>query len=430
MTLERLKAALPARKTTLVVLVAAVVYAAVSLAYIADREQSVRHIFRAAADFSIFYDAGRLVRGDGRQHLYDPAGYMESYVPQTITIIDGRTNVMGEPPNVAVGHFYNPPLYAFFFAPFSELSMPDARYWFNWICAGFGLALAALFGLKWRSLLVFLASGAAIASFWPAAESIRIGHASLLFAFIAALSLVVAANRQVVAGLLVALLALKPPMFLGPGAAFFVRADRGGLAALVGGLVVFIALPFFLISPGAIFDFQSLLSASREDAFSLFGEVTAGAAWMFNWNGFWAYALLDDPPVSLVFVSYAITAALAVKVLMSGRLWEGWFASTLAATLIVPHFLFYDLVILLPPMIALALHRRDRPDILALLVGVHASVNLSVALTFPMTPAMTPAQTLLPYPLFALAALVYLGVQGAREPTAQADEAEPALATV
>jgi hypothetical protein len=428
MTFKRMKAALPGRSLTRLILLAALIYTVAMSAYIAQREWEMRHGFRATADFVVFYDAGRLVQGEERQYLYDPGGYKDVYVPPTIIIIDGRAHSTGEPPNAAVGHFYNPPLYAFVFTPVAKLPISDARYLFNWLCAGFGLGLAALFGLKWRSWLTFLGACLVIASFWPAAEAVRIGHASLLFALIAALALVVAANRQVVAGLLVALLALKPPMFLGPGAAFFVRSDRKGLAALVAGLAVFIALPFFLISPDAVFDYQRLLSASREDAFSIFGGVTAGALWMFNWNGFWAYALADDPPVLLVFLGYAVTAALAVKVLMSGRIWEGWLASTIAATLIVPHFLFYDLAILLPPMLALALHRRDRPDILALVLVVHAAANVSVALTFPMSPFMRPEQTLLPYPLVALAALAYLAFAGERAPVRQETETAPAPA--
>ena len=99
---------------------------------------------------------------------------------------------------------------------------------------------------------------------------------------------------------------------------------------------------------------------------------------MFNWNGFYGRLTLTPPAPAIMFPLYLVTAALMVKVRSGRLLLESWLAAALATNLAIPHMLYYDLVLLLPPAFALALTRRE-PFLLGLFAAVHLAINASMS---------------------------------------------------
>jgi hypothetical protein len=314
-------------------------------------------------DLGFFYGAGKLIVSGDRDQLY-------------------RQNVEREiDPEArrAVSNIYNPPLFALMYTPLTVFERDDARY------VAAGVMVAAAVGIAWLcrawsggSWTAAALGGLAIASFWPAVDSIRLMHPSLLLALISGLALLATdRGRARAAGVLVALLALKPSFVLAPAGLTLWRGDRRTITWLIGAGAVLILLPFFFVAPDAILDYSRLVSGSREDAFSLRGEITAGALWMFNWNGFLGRLLDADPAPALVFPFYLISALLMVKVWARNDLYESWLAGAVTTALVIPHFLYYDMTLALPAALALAC-KRPSVLLIGLLVTVHLAANASV----------------------------------------------------
>jgi hypothetical protein len=338
------------------------IYLAVSAALVSFRGVSqVRDAWRHSltTDFGPFYAAGGLVLTSHRGALYrDPFDVPERYAR-------------------APRNYFNPPLFALVYSPLTLFSLSIAHKVLSGLLASSVLGLVAL-AYYWRpERRVVVVAGLASASFWPVYETIRLGHISLLFALASGLCLVAFERpRPATAGILVALLGLKPSIAFAPFAFLAWSKHRRALVVAVTGIGLLVLAPFALLGPGSLLDYLGLLRDIGHDSFTLRGRVSGGAAFMFNWNGFFARLLRGDVSPAVVLPFDLATAALMLKVWTHGDVRSSWLALTLATLLALPHMLWYDWVLLLPPAFALVL-ARPTLTLMGLLVALHFCVNVS-----------------------------------------------------
>jgi hypothetical protein len=313
-------------------------------------------------DFVAFYAAAEVVTSEDRAYLYHTGA------PPPGVSIDRR----------AVGNYFNPPGLALLVWPLTLLPLYAAKSVLT------ALSVAAAIGLvllskRWaRSRADVWAAALATASFWPLWTALHLGQPSAIFALVAAASVAALLDSRVqLAGWTAALLVLKPSIGAAHMAFVFIIGDRRTLVPLVAGGLVFGLLPFVLLGGGALREYLDLLSRSREDAFRLVGQVTAGASLMFNWNGFIGRLLIRDPNAAAVLALDAVTLALTLKVWSKGNVAESWLAAALATNLAVPHLVYYDTLLLLAPSFAVGMARRD-PVTVGLLLLTHFAVNVSM----------------------------------------------------
>ncbi len=384
----------PRRRSNILVAVLAVYFLA-STAYVGYRGiEKVQQLREPTfvTDFDAFYAAAGLLFDSQRGSLYDPS----------------QSSRLAPELRRAPGNYFNPPLFALLYSPLTVLALPEARRGLIFIIAALSAGLLPLVFYWRRGMMTVVLSSLAIASFWPLYETMRYGHISVLFALVAGLALVcLETKRDARAGLLVAFLALKPSIALAPLGFLAWQGQRRALAAAGLGLAGFVLLPFLLLGLHSLDDYRILLSATREDSFTLKGGISGGAAFMFNWNGFIARLFRVDPKPAIVFPFYLLTVLLMVKVWARNDLRTGWLATTLATLLALPHMLWYDWVLVLPAGLALAL---ERPSIrlVSLLVAVHFCVNVS---TWQMVDRPLLASAVFVATPAALALLAYLAYE-------------------
>lgn len=341
-----------------------VFYLVVSAAYIGQRglEKAVDSWRVKSIDLRVFYAAGAIIVSDERGYLYD---------------LPHNQDVRGEH-RWAVGNFFSPPLLALLYTPMSLLSFQAAKG----VSIALSVAATAVILVTcatWSRRRAHLALAAlATVSFWPAYTAVLIGQPILIFAALMGLAVMAyAKERYILCGFLTGLIGLKPSLVMAQAGYIFFRGNRTAVVAAVASLAVLLMTPFLFLGFDSIHHYQRLLSASRNDAFTFSGYVSGGANYMFNWNGFWARLLVADPKPLLVFPFYLATALLMIKVWLGGRLVESWLAVALATCLAIPHFAYYDLPLLLPAALALAVARPE-PRVIAVLALAHLCINLSV----------------------------------------------------
>lgn len=317
---------------------------------------------KSPGDFRVFYWAGDLILSDDRGGLYD---------------LENVTQYRWEHRR-AIGSFYNPPAFALLFAPLTAFSDTTASSVNVVVGLTVLAAVVVVLARQAKTWPVRVAVALAVVSFWPGYVGLQLGHPSFLLAALAtAVVLLYLNGRSAAAGAVLGIVALKPTLFLTHAGLMFWREDRRALVALVVVAAVLVLAPFLVLGVDALRQYMHLLSASRQDAFTYSGSITAGAAFMFNWNGFIAKLFVTDPRPVFVFPLYLATVALMIKAWASGDFLKGWLAASVTAALVTPHFLFYDLTFLVPSAVLLAL--RDRGVLLiGLLAVTHLAVNLSM----------------------------------------------------
>jgi hypothetical protein len=251
---------------------------------------------------------------------------------------------------LARGNYYNPPALAFIQAPLTLLSFRDAFWIFS------GAALAALGGfiaISW-----FAARGIAelpllvlgTLAFKPVHEALILGHMTLFFVFILAAGfLLVRAQKPVLAGLTLSLLALKPQWAVLPGLFLFVRGEWRALATM------FIAASAIFFSGFAVtgwHTFENYLGFLR---FSAKWDIN-DAPHMFSWNGFLSRlngsAFVDGvyypayPDRTLIYGLIALTCVPLLAVWYSRDYLLGAAAMVFAMLLISTHSVWYDWALL------------------------------------------------------------------------------------
>jgi hypothetical protein len=340
------------------------------------------------SDFGFFVGAGERVLRDGRAELFDT-----QYLKHRLT-------------DPVAGRFAYPPIMAVLYSPLSVLPPADARLVYLIVsCTALG-GLVATATVWARSARLAILGGLAVASFWPVYEVLRLGHPTLVLAMVSASAMLAwQRGNALAAGVLMSLLGLKPPLVAAPLGLALWRRNRAWVVCL-SCLLVLGALPFLAVGARSILDYVELVSASRYDAFHLQGRIHSGAALMFNWNGFWGRLLLRDPEPLLVFPFYLVTLLLMVRVWIRRGFEEAWLAGAITTMLALPHALYYDWVMLLPPALAVAFKHPGR-GIVFLLIGVHLAVNISV---YQIVPFNDNRALILATPV-AFALLVSLAIQ-------------------
>lgn len=323
---------------------------------------------RPPGDFRVFYWAGDLMLTSDRTGLYD---------------LEHVTEYRFEHRR-AIGSFYNPPAFALVFIPFTFFNELTAARINLFLGVGVMIVVAGLLARLADGWLARAAVFLALVSFWPALVGVQIGHPTMLLAALAAaIVLLYERGQSASAGVLLGAVALKPSLFLPHAGLMFWREDKRAIVATAATAVVLVLGPFLVLGPGALRQYMDLISASREDAFTYAGSITAGAAFMFNWNGFIARLFVVDPRPIVVFPLYLLTAGLMIKAWFGGDFLKAWLAASVTAALVTPHFLFYDLMFILPAAVVLAM--RDRSAVLITILALtHAAANWSMLETYDL----------------------------------------------
>jgi Glycosyltransferase family 87 len=283
-------------------------------------------------DFEMFYAGATLARSHNRDQLYDKPtivrqiliaqGYLNADIPDPI---DTQS-----PDNIWL-RYYNPPAYLLAWAPATFLNVRDAYVF----AVGLNVVLLAVlavtlgFVVRWRmpvTLLLLLG----LFAFSPVYYTLHHGQPTILIAILMAAGYMALRNRrELLAGLLLSLTGVKPHWLM---ASVPLMKRRGLLLPFFAGCIVFLALPFVLLGPGAVIDYIRLVLDRGDGDLT---NSTYGSA-LLSWSGFFR-ALTGEPQPLLWLIASIATFAVYARVWMcSGS------AVTLAAAvptflLIVPH---------------------------------------------------------------------------------------------
>jgi hypothetical protein len=283
-------------------------------------------------DFEMFYAGATLARSHNRDLLYDKPtiveqiwiarGYRYAEIPYPID------------PNSADNiwlRYYNPPAYLFAWAPVTFLNVRDAYL----VAVGLnvvllaGLSVLLGFVVHWRmphTLLLLLG----LFAFSPVYFTIHHGQPTILIAGLMAAGYLALRNgRTLWAGLLLALTGVKPHWLL-PSVTLL--RQRGLLLPFLGGCVVFLALPFVVLGPGAVLDYIRLVLDRGDGDLT---NATYGEA-LLSWSGFWR-ALTGEPQPALWLIASVATLAVYARIWLKAGAAVSLAAAVPVFLLIVPH---------------------------------------------------------------------------------------------
>ena len=353
-------------KPSRIALATLVLYLALSAAYVGYQGwHKIAYGWFGDSDLTVFYDAANVSTSAQRGLLYRDDPYLRVY--------DGVH--LRHP---AFGSFFNPPAAAFAYWPLTRLGFLTAQ---AVVLAG---SIAAAVALSLLPLLwggdrryVFL-TFASLASCWALYMGLWMGQPAVMYALIGGIGLYLLERYGGArAGAWLSLLALKPTLLAGPLllAAWRRKWTAAVVAAGVGAALVL--LPFLAIGASAFGDYRVLTAKLTQNAFHYEDGVTVGAYGLMSWNGYWAWLTGGSPPYAAIIALDAITLLLALRVVASGTLREGWLALTAATLLVTPHSLAYDWVLLVPGLVAVACERPSKA-FLALVLALHVALNLSI----------------------------------------------------
>jgi hypothetical protein len=237
-------------------------------------------------DFEMFYAGATLARSWNRDQLYD-----KPTIVRQILIAQGyRFAQIPEPLDTqSEDHiwlrYYNPPGYLLAWMPVTFLNVRDAYLVAVWINVAllFGLALLLGFVVRWRmphALLLLLG----LFAFSPVYFSLHHAQPTILIASLMAGGYLALRNgRMLWSGVLLALTGVKPHWLL-PSLSLI--RERGLIAPFLGGCVVFLALPFILLGPGAVIELdvrggvaELVWVLARADGRTATAAVAAGLGW-------------------------------------------------------------------------------------------------------------------------------------------------------
>lgn len=292
-------------------------------------------------DQSVFHTAGAMVTSGRGADLYEPAAFREAL-----------SDIRGE----SVSHeftFLNPPGLAYVFAPSAGLDQRTA--WL--ILSGAGL-LAMAGSLRLVGVRPALAATALAVLTFPALLTFRLGQLSFFWALVlGAIYRLLHQDRQVAAGLVAALLVLKPQFAAAVGLWWMVSGTRHRLAlatmSVVGGIGTVAA---FLWTPGSLAGFweagaRTLNSSTFPTGFSIKDTVASFGT-----------------PLPVVFVAL-LTLGLGIAALIvvhhrCGDDLPAMFATAAFAAVWLPtHLLAYDWLLLAVAIGALwAARPNQRPQ--------------------------------------------------------------------
>jgi hypothetical protein len=266
--------------------------------------------------------------------------------------------------------------------------------------------------------------------------AIRVGHFTEVLAFAALAGLMLGERKPVVAGLLIAVLALKPQYLPLPLLYFAFSRNWRAVAACVGALVL---LGFAGIAASVIRDPSMLTTTGHyyvERVPALFHLLTADQrdmtyqqGWQYSWFGFLLSIGLQPNPL-IAFDLIALSVASVGLVWWKGTPGAAKVAAALGMLLLAPHSTFYNWSMLsVAGALLLRAEIRPRWVVPAMLVGMVAAAAASQNATpFPLPyDAYRPADTLGVYWVqpAALASIFLLLIIGRRDRTASAPNGAP-----
>ncbi len=306
-------------------------------------------------DYVQFYVAARMVRDGTADRLYD--------FPYQVEFQRDRSRMPFEPHKDAYALYVYPPFFIWFCLPFSYLSFKaGASAWVLFMSGCLIAALRLLVPAMTKERDAFGYALVASVPFLPSLMSIySCQNATLSLLILAATYVLLRKGRPMTAGAAFALQTFKPQLTLVIACAMLSKRQwRFVVGSLSGGLVLLMAS--LAVSPAAVVDYLRL-GPTLSRWIDMPGMPLAGMA---CWQGFWRLLLADRP------LAYAQAAAVASSLLTliplvrslqdpldtaSARFAPQFAVLVLATILISPHLLYYDLTLLLIPMVLAACSR-------------------------------------------------------------------------
>jgi hypothetical protein len=303
-------------------------------------------------DYVQFDVASRIVRAGAQDRLYDFPYQVEfEHDP-------ARMPVTLSPHTLAI--YIYPPFFVWFCLPFSYLPFrAGASAWALFMSGCLIAALRVLLRTTTRGQGAFGYALLASVPFLPTLMSIySCQNATLSLLILAATYALLREGRAMTAGSVFALQAFKPQLTLVIAAAMlYKRQWRFVLGGLLGGLALLLAS--LLISPKATADYLTL-GPTMARWIDMPGMPLDGMA---CWQGFWRL-LIGHRPLAQAQVAAAISSLLTLIPLARGLLgpldttsvrFPSQFAALVLGTILIsPHLLYYDLTLLLIPMVLAA----------------------------------------------------------------------------
>lgn len=314
-------------------------------------------------DFGYFYAGATLAWHGDAPDLYPEPGEWTFYPddPPFLEPHDDYTLAR----LLARGNYYNPPALAFLQAPLTTLGFRDAFWVFS------ALSLSAFGGflfLAWRAgsgipELPFLLAG--IVAFRPVHEAVIMGHTPLFMVFfLTAGFLLLRAERPVLAGLVLSLLAIKPQWAVLPGLFLLVRGQWRALGPMIVAAAAIFVIPFVIVGWHTFDNYVNFLRFSAD-------LDLKDAPHMFSWNGFLSKLdgseiqdgrlvfFADAPDKKLIYGLIALTAVPLLIVWRSGDYLLGVAATVVAMLLVSTRSVWYDWALLIVVALFLVLRLRQ-----------------------------------------------------------------------
>jgi hypothetical protein len=325
-------------------------------------------------DFNYFYGAAVMAWRGEAHDVYPNPGELTFYQgdPAFRVVEDDYLRAR----MIARGNYYNPPALAYMLSPLAMFSFRTAFWIFSAISIG---ALLTFLAMSWRAgrgipeMPVIILGALA---FKPVHEAVIMGHMSLfLLLALGAGFLVFRSGRPVIAGVILAVLFLKPQWALLPAAFLAFRGEWRTLGAMLGFGVIYFFVPFMLTGWETLTDyFHFLRSAQSLDL--------KDAPHMFSWNGFFFKLGASPPSPLLVYGFSAATVVLMLIVWRGGDLYLGVAAAIVGMLLISTRSVWYDWSFLVVAAMFLALRPATggyRVQTWVILVALSLAASQSVA---------------------------------------------------
>lgn len=335
---------LPARSRTLTALLGLFVAGALlvflynGVRFFNETQQQLRLIpwleYSERVDFNYFYGAATMVWRGEAHDVYPNPGELTFYQgdPAFRVVQDEYTLAR----MITRGNYYNPPALAFMLSPLASLDFREAFWVFSAVSVS---ALLLFLGLAWnagRHVVEMPLVVLGVLAFKPVHEAVIMGHMSLFFVLaLGAGFLALRSGRPVLAGMVLALLFIKPQWAILPAGLLFFRGEWRALAAMAGLGAVYVFVPFLITGWSTLTDYIHFLRFAQS-------VDVQDAPHMFSWNGFF-YKYTTSPPDPLLLYGFSVATAIAVLVVWrGGDLYLGVAAAVVGMLLISTRSVWYD----------------------------------------------------------------------------------------
>lgn len=323
---------------------------------VVDGSLDVKH-----TDFISYYSAGVLAsHGNGAW----------AYAASHLSAVERGVIAPFHPRGGVLPYLY-PPYFLVALAPFARLPLQMAFE--LWAALNLAVLLAALVALH-RFLrpaageALFLWLGAL--SFLPVLVCLLQGQVSiLLLGLLTAVFFAAREKRDVTAGVLLALVLIKPPLVLPFLVLFAVRRRWKLLGAFTATACVLGGMPELLFGAGINAHYLQTL----EVAAGWHGQFGFGAQFNDSIAGF-AQLLLPAGPAAIATAALDLAVAGALISRCRANFEAAFALATVAALLVSPHVLIHDLsLLLLPAALAFGIARRAQSSAVPVLVALDAA---------------------------------------------------------